>query len=186
MHDLTLGDVVAGDTQFPSADVAKRARRSMSEFRIEQILERLSPQLEIEHAVDRPTDRADRVTTGVHGDAASDRRVVVAGSMVDDAEVFDDSELNKFAMNYAVHNTPKDRDGELAVEAAMRACELTSYSKPHILDTLATAYAEKGDFDAAAKWQLKAIELLKGSEESELYEEHLKLFREKKTVTSLK
>jgi eukaryotic-like serine/threonine-protein kinase len=94
----------------------------------------------------------------------------------------DDSELNSFAMNYAVNNNPKDRDGELAVEAATRACELTSYSKPHILDTLATAYAEKADFDAAVKWQMKAIELLKGSEESELYEEHLKLFREKKTV----
>ena len=98
----------------------------------------------------------------------------------------DDSELNSFAMNYAVNNNPKDRDGELAVEAATRACELTSYSKPHILDTLATAYAEKGDFDAAVKWQLKAIELLKGSKESELYEEHLKHFREKKTVPAQK
>ncbi len=94
----------------------------------------------------------------------------------------DDSKLNSFAMNYAVNNNPKDRDGELAVEAATRACELTSYSKPYILDTLATAYAEKGDFDAAVKWQLKAIELLNGSEKSDLYEEHLKLFREKKTV----
>ena len=90
--------------------------------------------------------------------------------------------LNSFAMNYAANNDPKERDGELAVEAATRACELTGYTKPYILDTLASACAEKGDFDSAVKWQLKAIELLKGSENSKLYEDHLKLFREKKTM----
>ena len=93
--------------------------------------------------------------------------------------------LNGFAMNLAANYDPKDRDGELAVAAATKACELTGYGNSTILDTLATAYAQKGDFDAAVKWQLKAIELLDGSEsreEREEYEKNLKLFREKKSV----
>jgi hypothetical protein len=86
-------------------------------------------------------------------------------------------------MNYAVNNNPGDRDGALAIEAATKACELTGYSKPHIVDTLASAYAEKGEFDAAVTWQLKAIELLKEGADRRLYEENLRLFREKKTAS---
>jgi hypothetical protein len=58
-----------------------------------------------------------------------------------------------------------------------------------ILDTLATAYAEKGDFDAAVKWQLKAIEQLDGNKSRasrDEYEGNLKLFREKKKVAPSK
>ena len=98
----------------------------------------------------------------------------------------DVSELNTFAMNYAANNNPKDRDGELALEAATRACELTGYGSSMILDTLATAYAEKGDFDAAVKWQLKAIELCDREGDRKELEDNLKLFREKKTVPPLK
>ncbi len=50
------------------------------------------------------------------------------------------------------------RDGKQAVESATRACELTGWKSPDELDTLAAAYAESGDFTAAAKWGQQAAE----------------------------
>jgi serine/threonine protein kinase/tetratricopeptide (TPR) repeat protein len=89
--------------------------------------------------------------------------------------------FNSDAMMYATSDDPNFRDPDMAIEFAKRACEMTQYSQSMILDTLATAYAAKGDFDSAVMWQLKAIELC-DDESMEFYEENLKLFRERKTV----
>jgi len=51
------------------------------------------------------------------------------------------------------------RDGTRAVELASRACELSQWQNPAYLDTLAAAYAEKGDFPNALKWQELAVKL---------------------------
>ncbi|MEC8346323.1 MAG: hypothetical protein VXZ63_14355, partial [Planctomycetota bacterium] len=65
--------------------------------------------------------------------------------------------------------SPKDdlRDGERAVELGLKACEVTEYKEPHILSTLAAAYAETGDFENAKKWSSKAVELAEDGEQKE-------------------
>jgi Tfp pilus assembly protein PilF len=72
------------------------------------------------------------------------------------------------------------RDGKRAVKFATKACELTSWKAPHILDTLAAAHAEAGDFDSAVKWQAKAIDLLSYENQKAEYRTRLKLYQTKK------
>ncbi|MDA1017437.1 MAG: tetratricopeptide repeat protein, partial [Planctomycetota bacterium] len=50
------------------------------------------------------------------------------------------------------------RNGRQAVEYATKACELTGYAKADVLDTLAAAYAENGQFDQAVRRSKEALE----------------------------
>jgi len=49
------------------------------------------------------------------------------------------------------------RNGKQAVQDAKLACKLTNWKKPHIIDTLAAAYAESGDFDSAVRYEEQAL-----------------------------
>lgn len=71
----------------------------------------------------------------------------------------DSGTLNNLA--WVLSTSPEDdlRDGKRALEMAEKSCELTEYSKPHILSTLASAHAEMGNFDKAMEWIDKALEL---------------------------
>jgi len=51
----------------------------------------------------------------------------------------------------------KFRDGEKAVQLAQRACELTNFKRWECLDSLASSYAESGEFEYAVRWQKKAV-----------------------------
>jgi tetratricopeptide (TPR) repeat protein len=88
---------------------------------------------------------------------------------------------NNCAMFLAACPEAKYRDGTRAVEYATFACKLTGWTSPYILDTLAAAYAEAGDFDAAVRWQTRAIEILMDEWRKNAYRDRLALYQAKKT-----
>jgi tetratricopeptide (TPR) repeat protein len=77
----------------------------------------------------------------------------------------------------------KYRNGKRAVEDATKACELTGWRDGHLLEVLAAACAEAGDFANAVKWETKAIERIapgakaKFAKHLDFYEHH-KPYRE--------
>jgi tetratricopeptide (TPR) repeat protein len=74
------------------------------------------------------------------------------------------------------------RDGKRSLDYAIEACELTDYAKPHILSTLAAAYAEIGDFEKAIEWASKAVTIATETKDKQLeqLESELKSYQEKK------
>lgn len=93
----------------------------------------------------------------------------------------DDGILNNYAWVLATSPYDDVRDGEKSIELAKKACEVTEYSKPHILSTLAAAYAETGDFENAKKWSQKALDIADGDPEMvEHLEKELESFKAEK------
>jgi len=88
--------------------------------------------------------------------------------------------LNNLAWVLATSTHDKVRDAKKSIEYGKQACELTEYKKPHILSTLASGYAEAGDFENAIKWSTKAVELGKGTENEEQLGKELEGYKEKK------
>jgi len=67
--------------------------------------------------------------------------------------------LNDLSWILATDKKLEFREGTEAVRLAKRACELTNYGNPEMLDTLAAAYAESSNFTEAVKIAQKAIDL---------------------------
>lgn len=86
---------------------------------------------------------------------------------------------NNRAWIWATSTDPKYRDGKLAIASAMKACELSDWKEAGLIDTLAAAHAEAGDFTEAARWQTKALDMAHDNEKDE-YRYRLKLYKSRK------
>jgi tetratricopeptide (TPR) repeat protein len=71
--------------------------------------------------------------------------------------------LDELAWLLATYPDSKSRDGTEAVQLAERACALTDRRIPALLDTLAVAYAEQGDFARAISTIEEALNLARSS-----------------------
>jgi Tfp pilus assembly protein PilF len=100
------------------------------------------------------------LSIGEHEDAIADFERAI--TQEDD----DEHLLNNFAWVLATSPDDDLRDGKRAVELATKAAEKSNYETPHILSTLAAAYAETGDFENAKKWSAKSVELAQKALES--------------------
>ena len=87
---------------------------------------------------------------------------------------------NKRAMIRATAAEAKYRDGPKAVDDATHACVLTDWKNALFLDTLAAAHAEAADFDAAVKWQTRALDLLTHETQKEDFRSRLRLYQARK------
>jgi tetratricopeptide (TPR) repeat protein len=59
-------------------------------------------------------------------------------------------------------------DPTQAINFAQKACELTNYKMPQVLDTLAAAYAAAGEFGKAVEAAEKALQLAEASNDATL------------------
>lgn len=123
------------------------------------------------------------ISVGDHASAIADLEKAME-LRPDDAGV-----LNNLAWVLATSPDDTLRDGTRAVEIAMKACEISEWQQPHIVSTLAAAYAETGDFEQARTYSRRAVEgsdadsETRGQLESELASyEAGKPWREKQTV----
>jgi hypothetical protein len=80
------------------------------------------------------------------------------------------------AWTLATNPDPKMRDGPRAVDLAKKAVTMTSRKDPGILDTLAAAYAELGQFTNAVRCEQEAIVLLKNDPAKNDCASRLKLY----------
>jgi protein O-mannosyl-transferase len=79
--------------------------------------------------------------------------------------------MNNLAWLLATSKETAIYNPDKAVVLAKRACELTKYKQPDLLDTLAVAYAAAGDFSKAVETAEKALELCQSSEQNTLKSE---------------
>jgi len=84
--------------------------------------------------------------------------------------------LNALAWLRATCPEPGIRDGKEGVELAIKACELSEWKDSGIIDTLAAAYAELGDFDRAIKYQKQVLQMVEPSTDDGKLRQRLALY----------
>ncbi|MFN2508225.1 MAG: tetratricopeptide repeat protein [Chthoniobacterales bacterium] len=72
------------------------------------------------------------------------------------------------------------RDGAGAVRAAIKACELTRWRDWSLIDTLAAAHAEAGNFEQAVKYEEQAMNMSTSADDRKGTKERLAAYRQRK------
>jgi Flp pilus assembly protein TadD len=86
--------------------------------------------------------------------------------------------LNNLAWVLATCPDPKVRNGARAIELAQNAYQLSGGKEPHVLQTLAAAYAEVGKFPDAITAAQRALKLVQGEAGlAKALQEQLALYR---------
>jgi tetratricopeptide (TPR) repeat protein len=88
--------------------------------------------------------------------------------------------LNSLAWLRATCPEAEVRNGKEAVELALKACELSDWKDGGIIDTLAAAYAETGDFDRAVKYEKQVVEMVKPSTDRHKLQQRVALYEQHK------
>ncbi len=85
---------------------------------------------------------------------------------------------NNLAWLLATCPEPRYRNGPRALRLARQACEATAHKSPPLLDSLAAAYAETGQFDQAVATTRQALEIVRSNPKAstETLESRLKLY----------
>jgi tetratricopeptide (TPR) repeat protein len=79
------------------------------------------------------------------------------------------------------------RNGQQAVKDAKAACSIMRWKDEDMIDTLAAAYAETGDFDSAVQYVSQALSVKGISPESaKVFREHLAWFQQRKRIPASK
>ena len=102
------------------------------------------------------------LSTGQHAEAVADYEKELAKNPEDAGT------LNNLAWVLATSTKDEVRNGARALELGLKAAELTKYEQAHILSTLASGYAETGDFEKAREWSAKAVAIAEAEKSKNL------------------
>ena len=113
-----------------------------------------------------------------HGVAQNDQEAIKWYRQA--ADQGDLAALKQAAWLRATSLNPAVRDASSAVEFAEKAAALTKQKEASVLDILAAAYAEAGQFDKAVKTEQQAVSLSRREDEQKEFEARLKMYQDKK------
>ena len=94
--------------------------------------------------------------------------------------------VNILARTLAVYKDADFYNPAEAVAFAKRACEMTNYSHPEVLDTLAIAYASNNQFTEAIETTQKALNLINPAKQPQFFSEiesRLQLYKASKSYS---
>jgi hypothetical protein len=97
--------------------------------------------------------------------------------LIESAELGFAPAQNSVAWTLATSSDDNVRDGRRAVDYALKAVAASDRRSPHILDTLAVAYAEVGDFKTAISTLEEALQLHTNPTSKREFEAHLEAFK---------